>query len=429
MAGGVMNKGLQVKMIQTALNKMGISPDTVDVDALIDGTLHLYENMKVVGDFLNVDLHSEGMQDYIESGLEDQKENDREYVRAARERVKAQDLPNKDEAITLKFMEIQWKKVLPLPSVALITGKRGSGKSACGYWLLDFLSKEYKIPAYAIGLPPEKMNLLPPHIKALEISGIEDLPENAAIFIDEAGMLFYAREWKNDMHSLMDRLLSISRQKNQIVILATHTSRKLDVAIVMDCDAVIIKEPSLLHAKFERHEVRAITEEALEKFSVVPEAERKTKAYVYAHSTQGEMLENGLPDFWTEDLSKAFAGISVTKTEKVKKGDLKDLDLNREVEASRKRQEDLKKMMEGPAVPPKPPESQKLTISRDNGLEPSSENAICEPKILDETTHSFGTWVSEAFEMIFAPLELNLFNGYWFNRWNSMANSSNGQKV
>lgn len=44
-----------------------------------------------------------------------------------------------------------WRELIPHPSVVVILGKRGSGKSSLGYWLLE-LSRMTR-PAYVFGVP------------------------------------------------------------------------------------------------------------------------------------------------------------------------------------------------------------------------------------------------------------------------------------
>jgi len=336
----VMTKALQVEMIKKALEKAGTANDLVDVEALVDETLHFYENLRAISQLVGKDLHASAEQDSAARSEAMMAEYEGEKIREIRENIKGRNIPNRDAEIEVLHNLIQWKKVLPLPSVALISGRRGAGKSCLMYWLLSYLPKEYGISAHVIGIPKEKYNLLPPEIKPLEMGDLDNLPENAMIAVDEAGILFYARQWKEDLHSLMDKLLSISRQKNQIVLLATHASRKLDVGILMDCDALLFKEPSILHARLDRREIRQLTEEAMTEFRKRSEKDRKKFTYVYSHTIQGTLLENPPPSFWSEDLSKAFAGIDITTSASGKKTSLEEA-----VAASMQRQELLKKLL------------------------------------------------------------------------------------
>jgi len=208
---------------------------------------------------------------------------------------------------------MRWEEVLPHPSVALITGRRGAGKSALGYYLLErFHGRE--MDTCVMGLPKEKWGLLPDYIHPMEFN--RELPEDSAIFVDEAAMGFYSRDSMRKVNKLMNTLLSVSRQRNQTILFCSHTLRKLDVGIVMDADAILLKEPSKLHANFERREIRDLTEEAWRKFDGVDDSVgRKRRVVVFSHDYWGEVLENPLPSFWSEELSRAFATIPLEEEE------------------------------------------------------------------------------------------------------------------
>lgn len=208
-----------------------------------------------------------------------------------------------------------WKETILYPSTALITGKRGSGKSALGYWLLEYLSDEYNLVASVFGLPDEKKHLLPDSI--LHLDNLDNLPEESVILFDEAHLKFYSRRFKDDSNEVMDQLITISRQKSQILIFATHESRKLDKNVVSSVDAVILKEPGLFQREFERRELRNITDKALNAFESYDKKDRERYAYVYSSEFIG-MLENRVPSFWSEELSRAFAGIPLRKEKETK---------------------------------------------------------------------------------------------------------------
>jgi len=53
----------------------------------------------------------------------------------------------------------------------------------------------------------------------------------------------------------MNTMLSLARQKDQTIVFAGMTLRAVDVGIVMNTDAIMMKEPSKLQMAFERAEV------------------------------------------------------------------------------------------------------------------------------------------------------------------------------
>lgn len=210
-----------------------------------------------------------------------------------------------------------WNDVLKYPSVVMLTGKRGGGKSATGYYLLQYAHEELGLKCYVKGLPeskakylPDFINLIPPHQA--------DLPDEAAIFLDEAAIYYYARDFKNDLNKAIDTLITVSRHKKQLLIFATHFSRKIDVNIITDVDLLGFKQPGLMHTKFERRELRGLVKHVYNEFLKKPEP-RQRYTYVISDDYEGFVV-NPKPEFFTEELSHAFAGISFQQIVQMKAG-------------------------------------------------------------------------------------------------------------
>jgi len=105
-------------------------------------------------------------------------------------------------------------------------------------------------------------------------------------------------------------LVTEARHQEQLLIFATHTLRKLDIGVVMDADAIFFKEPSFLHSKFERSEIREITREVKEQFGKL-KGDRRKYTYVLSHDYEG-FLKTPLPSFWCEELSKAQINVEIS---------------------------------------------------------------------------------------------------------------------
>jgi len=189
------------------------------------------------------------------------------------------------------------------PSIAVITGRRGSGKSALGYHLLDLLH-EKSLETYVLGLPRDKWDLLPDYIKP--VVDVEEIPEDSATFIDEASLHYHAYKWGTNEVLMMDSIISTSRQKSQTIFFATHSTRKFAIPILMDVDFLFFKEPSLIQSKFDRVEIRKLTEKAFSFFNTIKEDKRKF-SYVFSDSYEGP-YENPLPKYWCDSLSRAYQG-------------------------------------------------------------------------------------------------------------------------
>jgi len=229
------------------------------------------------------------------------------------------------------YTEIDWKDILPEPFVVLILGMRGAGKTALGHYLLEYFSEQGKRkPAYIIGFPAHKRHLLPSWIKPLD-----DLyfPDNSVVLLHEAHFYLHARRSMNDQNIEIDKLLPVSRHKNVDIIIETQQSFRLDKNIVAEVDALIFRAPELMQEKFERPEVRWITERAKEAFSpyvkeyrvvrggkvvgrymkLLPEA--KKKAYIYGKNYEGMFPHDiPLPSYWSDEISRAYGELE-EKTE------------------------------------------------------------------------------------------------------------------
>lgn len=234
--------------------------------------------------------------------------------RAAADATVAQSayLEQQSEDVKAAFYRQRWAELIPHPSVGTIGGRRGHGKSGLGYELLELLSRSHSLNRYAIGLPSTKWHLIEQHVRPLPPEEVTSIPEDSVAFIDEAAMLLYARNWNgNEFSDLIQKIIDLSRQRRQTLIFGAHTMRKLDLSVVADIDWTALKMPSEFHARFERDKFRDITQDAQKRFSVVPPDRVKRTAFFYGDAAWGERMENGLPSFWSEELSQAFAGLTI----------------------------------------------------------------------------------------------------------------------
>jgi len=105
-------------------------------------------------------------------------------------------------------------------------------------------------------------------------------------------------------------LVAISGQKNQVIIFIAHTARLLDVEQIFDSDLIIYKMPSAAHSKFERREIAEHT--AAARKALMSKKQFKKWSYVIDfHNDISGLLSNGLPSFWTEALSTAWADLDI----------------------------------------------------------------------------------------------------------------------
>lgn len=196
----------------------------------------------------------------------------------------------------------QWHTVISDPAIVLIIGKRGSGKSALAYRLLENL--RYRSTPYLVGAPDEARGLLPEWIGLAP--SLKEVPAKSIVLVDEAYLRHHARESQAKDARTMSQLLNLSRQREQTLIFVTQEARQIDRNIASSASVIIFKEPGPLQPEFERPELRRIAQQATSDFESIKKR-RASWSYVYSPDVDfAGMIENELPTFWTTRLSRVF---------------------------------------------------------------------------------------------------------------------------
>lgn len=219
----------------------------------------------------------------------------------------------RDEAYAKALMSPPSKttilRSLPFPGVVIIMGTRGSGKTGVAYEIMrQFHSRKHLGGAVLLPmlLPKSKSRILPSWVKV--ITSVSQLPVKSVCIIDEAAQVAHARRSQSTMAVKLDNLISISRHRKQLIIFIAHHSRKLDINLIHDSDRLLWKQPTEAHALFERDELQLFTRKALDFFTGIKTGKARLKAtYVMdLHHLKFSWFSNGLPDWWTEQLSNGF---------------------------------------------------------------------------------------------------------------------------
>lgn len=198
--------------------------------------------------------------------------------------------------------ERKWRKVIIHPSVVLILGKRGGGKSALGYYLLVLLHTAY--PTYLVGVSEKAQYLLPDWIGI--IPELEMLPPKSVALVDEAYLHYHARQSNTDASIFMSKLVNLSRQKSQTIIFISQEARQIDRNIVSSADVIVFKDLGILQTDFDRRELNRISLQAKQVFES-SKGDRRSWNYVYAPNADFiGPLKNTLPSFWSNKLSNIF---------------------------------------------------------------------------------------------------------------------------
>ena len=123
----------------------------------------------------------EGLSEYARQGEAEKRRA--AALEAAQERltlIQAMSVPSpsadpKPSAVPDKDADARWREVVIPPGVVLILGKRGSGKSALAYRLLELF--RYRLSPHVVGAPAQGSKLLPEWIGT--VPTLEDLPPDS----------------------------------------------------------------------------------------------------------------------------------------------------------------------------------------------------------------------------------------------------------
>ena len=217
-----------------------------------------------------------------------------------------------NEATAKALMSPPTKKtllaVIPETGVVIIMGARRRGKSGLAHEIMAQVHAKRKMGG-ALFLPAmRKRPKLPAWVKV--VSSLKDLPMKSVCVIDEAAQQAHARRSQSGQAVDLDNLISVSGQRQQLIIFISHHSRKLDLNLIHDADKILWKEPTEAHALFERDEVQLFTRKALEFFGTIKGVKaRKRATYVMdLHRLQFSWFNNDLPSWWSDDISCGFRG-------------------------------------------------------------------------------------------------------------------------
>ena len=253
---------------------------------------------------------------------------------------------------------VKWHEVVKPESVSIILGRKGFGKSALAYWLCDDNAKRHNLLPVVINLPRERQRLLP---DSFVIRRLEDIPRlsDAAIIIDEGTTMLPAGEKK--LEDMVKAYVALSRQRNQLILFIFHSSSDVGSRILRGVDAILLKEPSQRQIQHGSKDSwwRELLVEAKERFEALQDMSKNPKEFTYVDSEEPEfrgMLRNPLPDFWSEELSKAWAGVNNLEPDLFGYGEQQDLLVRYNIKGWRVDDPEMK------AVYPVSPEMEKRAI-------------------------------------------------------------------
>jgi hypothetical protein len=185
--------------------------------------------------------------------------------------------------------------------IFLIFGKRGSGKSALGFRLLENIHAQTKRKSFVLGVT---QSLLPKWVTQIE--DFEKVTDGGVALVDEGAVSFSSRESMKSSHIELGKMLAIARHKDISVIFITQNTGMIDRNVLSLTDAILVKESSLLQKQMERPVVKNLIAKVDLAIKQMPAEDRVRYTYVFSDDFEG-LCEVSLPTFWSQNLSKSHA--------------------------------------------------------------------------------------------------------------------------
>ena len=189
-------------------------------------------------------------------------------------------------------------------TVGLIIGARGSGKSALGLRILENVHAKTKRNVCVMGFGED---ILPRWVRV--VRSVDEIKDGSFLLVDEGGIVFSSRDSMSDANKLLSSLLLVARHKDLSILFISQNSANLEVNAIRQADYLLLRKPSLLQKDFERKKIREVYEEAERNFKESG-ADAAKATFVYSDEFRG-IVENELPSFWSEGVSKSFKKFKV----------------------------------------------------------------------------------------------------------------------
>jgi hypothetical protein len=184
--------------------------------------------------------------------------------------------------------------------IILIFGKRGSGKSALGFRVMENIHAKKNRPCFVLGV---KQDVLPKWI--ISVDSMDEVKGGGVVLVDEGALSFGARESMKGTNKEVGKLMAIARHKGLTLLFITQNTGMIDKNVLQLADTLLIKEGSLLQLEMERTAIKKFYKKAHDAFSSLP-SKRKKYVYVIDGDFEG-VVETTLPSFWSTKVSKSRA--------------------------------------------------------------------------------------------------------------------------
>jgi hypothetical protein len=220
--------------------------------------------------------------------------------------------------------KINLYRILPFPGLILIMGGRRMGKTGLAHEIANQVHKRRGLPKgvpAVIHMPrnvPENIRRniqrhLPNWMQI--VNSRNEWPKNSVVIYDEAAQTAHARRTQSGDAVELDDLISVSGQRNQLIIFIAHHSRKLDLNVVTEVNRIIWKKPTYAHQLFERDEVSDFSMKAYDFFAGIKGelAQKKVALALDFDNFSFSRITNKLPPWWCDELSRLFQDVQRIK--------------------------------------------------------------------------------------------------------------------
>ena len=189
------------------------------------------------------------------------------------------------------FTEFQ-KRLQSASMIVLIAGRRGAGKSALGFALMEQIAANSNRKCFVLDV---SQNVLPAYIRSVD--SLDHVARGGIVLVDEGAIAFSARESMSKKNKQLGQLLAVARHKDLSLFLITQNTGMIDKNVLTLCDCIALKQGSLLQEKMERPALREFYQTA------APELKKQGDAYIFSHDFEG-VINTALPTFWSDRVSK-----------------------------------------------------------------------------------------------------------------------------
>ena len=196
-----------------------------------------------------------------------------------------------------------WKDVVKDSSVICVYGDKGSGKTAISFAILNQVFKSANKTIYVYKYPKKRLIEM---LGYKVMRSMEDLMrmENCCVYIDEPQLYFPFYEKKTN--EAFARLMSLARQRNNMIIISTSVSHYINRMLECGIDVWCIKDTDYDRLKNGSRIKKVIQDNALVAPTEYMLDQNEYLFYARKFSQHNGKHTFDLPHYFTDEMSKVY---------------------------------------------------------------------------------------------------------------------------